>query len=318
VNDYGGVSSGRNAGRAGTVEKAQAVVDEITAAGGTAVANGASVASYNQVADMVASTIAQFGRLDIVIANAGVYRDRPIEKLEESDFDTTFDVNVKGSFNMVRHAWPHMVKQGYGRIVLTTSGSVFGARNYWLYGSAKAAIIGMVNNLRHEGKAHSIKVNAILPGAATAMTMSDPTMTAKQRSAMESRASPGLASPAAVFLSHEHCQDSGEVVFAEMGRFGRLALLKGPAVTVKGIDKGAETEKGTGTQNEVTGSGAPLSAEWVREHWDQILGLQRDGQKAAAAAGWQEMDGGRNGLERAAAEGGGGQKKKPALPFGRL
>ena len=124
--------------------------------GGTAVANGASVADYEAVAAMVADTIERWGRIDIIIANAGVHRDRRIEKLEEDDFDITFDVSVKGSFNMVRHAWPHMVAQGYGKILLTTSGSVFGQKSYWLYGSAKAAILGMVGNLRHEGKADGI------------------------------------------------------------------------------------------------------------------------------------------------------------------
>ena len=181
VNDYGGVSSGRTAGEAGTIDKAQAVVDDITAAGGTTLANGASVADFEAVAEMVADTVERFGRIDIIIANAGVHRDRRIEKLEEEDFDVTFDVSVKGSFNMVRHVWPHMVEQGYEKILPTTSGSVFGQKSYWLYGSAKAAILGMVGNLRHEGKEHGIKVNAILPGAATAMTMSDPTMTGEQR-----------------------------------------------------------------------------------------------------------------------------------------
>jgi NAD(P)-dependent dehydrogenase (short-subunit alcohol dehydrogenase family) len=121
VNDYGGVSSGRYAGETGTIDKAQAVVDEIIAAGGSAVANGASVADYDAVAAMVADTVARWGRVDIIIANAGVHRDRRIEKLEEEDYDVTFDVSVKGSFNMVRHAWPHMVAQGYGKILLTTS-----------------------------------------------------------------------------------------------------------------------------------------------------------------------------------------------------
>ena len=292
------MSSGRTAGTAGTIAKAQAVVDEITAAGGVSVANGASVASYNQVAEMVASTVEQFGRLDIIIANAGVYRDRGIAKLEEADFDATFDVNVKGAFNMVRHAWPHMVQQGYGRVVLTTSGSVFGARNYFLYGSAKAAIMGMVANLRHEGRTHHICVNAILPGAATAMTMSDPTMTVAQRQAMESRASPGLAAPAAVFLSHEDCRDNGEVVFAEMGRFGRVAVVKSATTKV---------EKQQGATAAV-----PPSAEWVRDNWDQILCLEEGGAKGlTAAGGWREMDGGQNGLEK-------DDSTLPKIPLGRL
>jgi NAD(P)-dependent dehydrogenase (short-subunit alcohol dehydrogenase family) len=107
VNDYGGVSSGPTAGTvSGTLSKAKAVADEIVAGGGKAIANGASVANYGHVAEMVAQTIEMFGRLDIAIVNAGVYRDRRVQKLEESDYDATFDVNVKGAFNIVRHAWP--------------------------------------------------------------------------------------------------------------------------------------------------------------------------------------------------------------------
>jgi NAD(P)-dependent dehydrogenase (short-subunit alcohol dehydrogenase family) len=274
VNDYGGTSSGPTAGTvAGTISKAKAVADEIVAAGGKAIANGSSVANYEQVAEMVAQTIEQFGRLDIAVVNAGIYRDRRVQKLEEADYDATFDVNVKGAFNIVRHAWPHMINQGYGRIVLTTSGAVFGGRNYWLYGSAKAAMLGMVGNLRHEGRSHNIKVNALLPGAATAMTMSDPGMTEEQRESMLREASPELVTPAAVYMCHEHCQDSGETIFAEMGRFGRVAVVKGPSL------KGAATG-GEGVE--------PKTAEWVRDHWDEIMGLE-DGQKVMSAM-WHEMD----------------------------
>jgi NAD(P)-dependent dehydrogenase (short-subunit alcohol dehydrogenase family) len=166
-----------------------------------------------------------------------------------------------------------MLKQGYGRIVLTTSGAVFGGRNYWLYGSAKAAMLGMIGNLRHEGRAHNIKVNALLPGAATAMTMSDPGMTDERRESMLKEAAPELVTPAAVYLAHEDCKDSGECIFAEMGRFGRVAVVKGP------ILKGAAAG-GKGVE--------PKSAEWVRDNWDQIMGLE-DGQKVMDSS-WHEMD----------------------------
>ena len=147
-----------------------------------------SVAEFADVKGMVSKAVDRWGRLDIAIVNAGIYRDRRIERVTEEDFDLTMSVHIKGAFNIVKNAWPVMREQEYGRILLTSSGASFGAKNYWLYGTAKSAMIGMANNLKHEGRDLNIKVNCLMPGAATAMTASNPSQSEEEKAKAAARA----------------------------------------------------------------------------------------------------------------------------------
>merc|ERR550514_1177053 len=118
---------------------------------------------------MVGLAESTWGRLDIAIANAGIFRTGPVEDMEELDYDLTFGTHVKGAFNVVQHAWPLMKRNGYGRIVLTSSGASFGGVGTYLYGGAKSAMIGMVKALKYDGQRCGIQVNVLMPGAATPM-----------------------------------------------------------------------------------------------------------------------------------------------------
>jgi NAD(P)-dependent dehydrogenase (short-subunit alcohol dehydrogenase family) len=167
VNDFGGSRDGSGSSTAA----ARAVVDEIRAAGGTAVANGANVADYGQVEAMVTQTLAEFGRADILVNNAGILRDKSFAKMEPADFKAVVDVHLTGAFNCSKAVWAVMREQEYGRIVMTTSAAgLYGNFGQANYGAAKMGMIGLVNVLHVEGAKSNIKVNAIAPIAATRMT----------------------------------------------------------------------------------------------------------------------------------------------------
>lgn len=149
VNDLGGTVDG--SGSSGAAEQ---VVAEIRAAGGTAVASTDSVATAEGGADLVGRAIDTYGRLDAVIHNAGILRDRTLAKMSDEDVRAVLDVHLAGAFHVLRPAWPHLVAQGYGRIVLTSSSSgLFGNFGQANYGAAKAGLIGLMNVLALEGPA---------------------------------------------------------------------------------------------------------------------------------------------------------------------
>ena len=150
---------------------AEAVASEISAAGGQAVAEAADVADRAAVVGMVARAMARWGRLDILVCNAGLLRDRSFARMEMDDFDRVVAVHLGGSANCCHAVWEIMRAQGYGRIVLTTSTSgLFGNFGQANYGAAKAAMLGLMNVLHLEGAKHGIRVNCLAPTAATAMT----------------------------------------------------------------------------------------------------------------------------------------------------
>jgi NAD(P)-dependent dehydrogenase (short-subunit alcohol dehydrogenase family) len=168
VNDLGGVSDGSGAS---VSIAAQAVVDEIKAAGGEAMANGASVTDFDAVQAMVHQATDAWGRVDILVNNAGILRDKSFAKMELADFKLVVDVHLMGAVNCTKAVWALMNEQKYGRIVMTTSSSgLYGNFGQSNYGAAKLALVGLMQTLSIEGAKNDIRVNCLAPTAATRMT----------------------------------------------------------------------------------------------------------------------------------------------------
>jgi len=167
VNDFGGARDGTG----GSSAAAQAVCDEIIATGGVGLANGASVTDAAAVEAMVAQAMAAWGRVDILVNNAGILRDKSFAKMTVDDFRAVVDVHLMGAVHCCKAVWPHMVEQGYGRIVMTTSSSgLYGNFGQSNYGAAKMALVGLMQTLSIEGAKRDIRVNCLAPTAATRMT----------------------------------------------------------------------------------------------------------------------------------------------------
>ena len=167
VNDLGGAVDGSG----GSASAAQQVVDEIKAKGGEAIANGASVTDFEAVQAMVQQAIDTWGRIDVLVNNAGILRDKSFAKMDLADFRLVLDVHLMGAVHLCKAAWSHMVAQKYGRIVMTTSSTgLYGNFGQTNYGAAKLALVGLMQTLSIEGAKHDIRVNCLAPTAATRMT----------------------------------------------------------------------------------------------------------------------------------------------------
>ncbi len=167
VNDLGGTVDGAGAASAAALR----VVEEIRAAGGMAIANGASVTDFAAVEEMVQQAREAFGRVDILVNNAGILRDKSFAKMGLDDFRAVFEVHVMGAVHCTKAVWELMREQGYGRIVMTTSSSgLYGNFGQSNYGAAKMALVGLMQTLSIEGAKHDIRVNCLAPTAATRMT----------------------------------------------------------------------------------------------------------------------------------------------------
>ena len=167
VNDLGGARDGSG----GAITAAEAVVNEIRAAGGEAIANGASETDYEAVQAMVQQAVDAWGRVDILVNNAGVLRDKSFAKMEMSDFRFVMDVHLMGAVHCTKAVWSLMNAQKYGRIVMTTSSSgLYGNFGQSNYGAAKMALVGLMQTLSIEGAKNDIRVNCLAPTAATRMT----------------------------------------------------------------------------------------------------------------------------------------------------
>jgi NAD(P)-dependent dehydrogenase (short-subunit alcohol dehydrogenase family) len=213
VNDLGGSLAGDGS----SVGPAAAVVQEIEAAGGTAIVDSHSVSSSADANAIIQTAIEKYGRIDIVVNNAGILRDRSFAKMSDDEMKAVLDVHLLGSFNVARAAWPHMQEQAYGRIVSTTSAAgVFGNFGQANYGSAKSAIVGLTNVLAIEGAKHNIHANVIAPLARTRMTE------AGLGDKLADRVDPRLVSPLVAWLAHEDCRASGHLYTVGGGRVARL------------------------------------------------------------------------------------------------
>jgi NAD(P)-dependent dehydrogenase (short-subunit alcohol dehydrogenase family) len=212
VNDLGGSVRGEGGGPAA----AEAVVEEITARGGVAVADASTVATAEGGSAIVRTALDSFGRVDIIVNNAGIVREGAFHKLTPGMFDAVLDVHLKGALHVTRAAWPLLRDQRYGRVVNTTSAAgllgMFGESNY---ATAKAGLVGLTRALAIEGARRNIKVNAIAPVART--RMSEDVLDGFEPDALD----PGLVSPLVAWLAHEDCDASGEIFSAGGGRVAR-------------------------------------------------------------------------------------------------
>ncbi|MET7422770.1 SDR family NAD(P)-dependent oxidoreductase [Dactylosporangium sp. NPDC005555] len=213
VNDLGGGLDGTGTGGA-----ADKVVEEIRAAGGTATASTDSVATSAGGAALVQTAVDAYGKVDAVIHNAGILRDRTLAKLTDDDVQAVLDVHLTGAFNVLRPAWPIMAAQGYGRVVLTSSSSGllgnFGQSNY---GAAKAGLAGLMQVLSLEGARRGILVNTIAPTAATRMT--DGLL-----GELADRFDPRHVAAVGTFLASEQCTLNRHILTVGGGRVGRIFL----------------------------------------------------------------------------------------------
>lgn len=220
VNDPGGSLTGDGTDSG----PAQDVVGEIVSAGGQAVAVTDSVATPEGGQAIVGKAVEQFGRLDILIHNAGTVRRGSLKEMSYHDFDAVLDVHLRGAFHVVRAAFPHMCEAGYGRVVLTSSiGGLYGNHEVANYAAAKAGILGLCNVVALEGAADGVLCNAIVPGAVTRMaegldTSAYPPM------------GPDLVAPAVGWLAHESCSVTGEFFVAIAGRIARAVVAESPGV----------------------------------------------------------------------------------------
>lgn len=220
VNDPGGSLTGDGT----DTTPAQQVVDEIITAGGEAIAVTDSVATPEGGQAIIGKAVDAFGRLDILIHNAGTVRRGSLKEMSYDDFEAVLDVHLRGAFHVARPAFPLMCDAGYGRVVLTSSiGGLYGNHEVANYAAAKAGILGLCNVVALEGAADGVLCNAIVPGAVTRMaegldTSAYPPMGAD------------LVAPAVGWLAHESCSVTGEYFVAIAGRIARAAIAESPGV----------------------------------------------------------------------------------------
>jgi NAD(P)-dependent dehydrogenase (short-subunit alcohol dehydrogenase family) len=238
VNDLGGSTHGEGA----NASAADKVVEEIRAAGGTAVANHDSVTDGEKIVQCALDT---FGRIDVVVNNAGILRDKTFHKMEDADWDLVYKVHVEGAYKVTRAAWPHMREQGYGRIIFTASTSgIYGNFGQSNYGMAKLGLYGLTRTLAIEGRKNNILVNAIAPTGGTRMTegLIPPQIFEQLK--------PELVSPLVVYLASQACAETSGLFEVGGGWIGKTRW---------------ERSLGAGFDPR-----AGFSPEDVADHWQQI------------------------------------------------
>ena len=231
VNDLGVSRDGTGA----SSEAAEAVVEEIKAMGGDAIAHGCDVSDEDGVTDMVAQAMAAWGRVDIVVNNAGILRDKTFAKMEMADFRKVIDVHLIGSANVAHACWPIMRAQKYGRIVFTASGSgLYGNFGQSNYGAAKAAMMGLMNVLHLEGARDNIRVNTLAPTAATRMT--EELLPAEAAALL----APETITPGLLYLVSEDAP-SRCILGAGAGSFAQTRVYETQGITLTDGDNTPET-----------------------------------------------------------------------------
>ena len=225
VNDLGGAMDGTG----GSSEAAEKVVSEIKESGGEAISNGGSVSDRNGAKSMVDDAMEAWGRVDILINNAGILRDKSFSKIDLDDFQVVVDVHLMGAVYCTHAVWPIMREQNYGRILMTTSPTgLYGNFGQTNYGAAKLAQVGFMNSLKIEGAKNNIHTNTIAPIAATRMTES------LIPEAVHSKLAPESVTPAALFLVSEEAPN-GVIMQAEGGRFSVASIVENTGAQL-GVD----------------------------------------------------------------------------------
>ncbi|MPQ86819.1 SDR family oxidoreductase [Pseudomonas sp. MAFF 730085] len=242
VNDLGGSAQGEGA----NASAADRVVAEIREAGGIAEANHDSVTDGDKI---VQNALDVFGRIDVVVNNAGILRDKTFHKMDDSDWDLVYRVHVEGAYKVTRAAWPHLREQGYGRVIFTASTSgIYGNFGQANYGMAKLGLYGLTRTLALEGRKHNILVNAIAPTGGTRMTEG---LIPPQ---VFERLKPELISPLVVYLGSEVCQETSGLFEVGGGWVGKTRW---------------ERSLGVGFDPQ-----AGFSADDVAAHWAQICDFE--------------------------------------------
>jgi NAD(P)-dependent dehydrogenase (short-subunit alcohol dehydrogenase family) len=233
VNDLGGNLDGSGQG-----DSADAVVAEIRAAGGTAIANKASVADREGARSIIDDAVNEWGTVDIVVNNAGILRDKSFKNMTLDEWDLVINVHLNGTAYVTWYAWPIMYEKNYGRVVFTSSTSgIFGSFGQSNYGAAKMGMVGFMNNLAREGASHNVHTNCLAPGAATRMTASVPgSKSDPDKPAPESH--PGLVSPAVLYMCSEDAPN-GCTIHASGGNFSSSSIFINEGVKL-GVDASYE------------------------------------------------------------------------------
>ncbi len=245
VNDLGGSLSGAG----GSLTAAQRVVQEIEALGGQAIASGDDVATRQGAQQLADAAVQAFGRIDVLINNAGILRDKTLAKMEPADFEAVVRVHLLGSAWCSQAAWPVMQRQQYGRIVMTTSAAgLYGNFGQSNYGAAKLGTVGLMNTLKHEGAKFGIRVNTVAPVALTRMTEDLP-FARMLAEAVPERVAAGVA-----FLASEACEFTGQILSAGAGYFSLVQMVEG---------RGVHAPAGQATP------------EFVAAHWGEIADMSR-------------------------------------------
>ena len=207
---------------------AEAVVEEIRARGGKAVADTHSVAEEAGARAIIETALDAFGGIDILINNAGICRVVSFEEMTAADFRQTIEINLMGTVQTCRAAWPHMKAKGYGRIVNISSGSMAGFPWQTAYAASKAGVFSFTRSLAAEGADHGIKANSIIPGALTRMVFAAQEETSPLIKHQREHMPPELVSPAVAFLAHRDCPLTGECIESMGGHVSRLYLARTP------------------------------------------------------------------------------------------
>ena len=266
VNDLGGSVDGSGGGS----EASLAVVAEIEAAGGEAMAHGANVADFEQVQDMVAKTMDRWGRVDILVNNAGILRDKSFGKGSLDDFKLVLDVHLMGSVNCTKACWDIMREQNYGRIVVTTSSSgLYGNFGQTNYGAAKMGVIGMMNTLAQEGAKNNVRINALAPTAGTRMT--EGLIPEKAFDLM----TPETVTPAVLYLVSQDAP-TRTILAAGAGAFAVSKIVETDGVY---LNESEQTPEGIAAHWEAIANSEPAQLQAGFEQTFKFLG------KAAAAKG---------------------------------
>ncbi|MCP4210462.1 MAG: SDR family NAD(P)-dependent oxidoreductase [Halieaceae bacterium] len=265
VNDLGGSVDGSGAGS----DAAQAVVAEIEAAGGEAMANGANVAKYDEVEAMVKQAVDKWGRVDILVNNAGILRDKSFAKGTLDDFGLVLDVHLMGSVNCTKACWEIMREQAYGRVVVTTSSSgLYGNFGQTNYGTAKMGVIGMMNTLAQEGAKYNIKINALAPTAATRMT--EGLMPEEALKLL----TPETVTPAVLFMASEDAP-TRTVIAAGAGSFAVARIVESAG---KWLPEDEQTPEGIAAHwDEISNTAGETQPQMGAEQTVKMVGLAMEG-----------------------------------------